>query len=297
MRSITYLVLALIAVSCGNGEPESDAYGNFTAIEIMVSAETSGRILLKNVNEGKTLSKGDIAYVIDTVQSYLKKEELLARRKAILAKKANIRAQITVFEEQDLALKNDIDRFEKMLVDGAVSQKQLDDLKNKSTILKKQIDQVRTNYSSIEAEVAAIDAAIKQVADLLDRATVKAPADGTILETYAEVGEVVAQGKPLFKLADLRSMEMKAYFSSDQLASLKIDDEIEVLVDDGEGGLKSLTGTISWIASSAEFTPKIIQTREERVNLVFAVKILVPNDGSVRINMPGEVRLVNSVNK
>ena len=299
MRLIIYSCLALVLFSCKGDGSESDAYGNFTATEIIVSAENSGRILKKAVSEGVSTQEGSLAYIIDTVQTYLKKKELEARKKSVIAKKANIEAQISVLEEQEQALTKDIERFTKMLAEGAASQKQLDDLTNNLKVLQKQIRQVKTNFTSIDAEVAAIDASVRQVEDMIMRSRVKTPIQGTILETYAEEGETVAQGKPLFKVADLSTMELKAYFDSDQLIrnaqgelEVVIGDEVEVRVDDGDEGIRALRGTISWIASQAEFTPKIIQTREERVNLVYAVKIRVPNDGYLRINMPGEVKLL-----
>ncbi|MGD2033906.1 MAG: HlyD family efflux transporter periplasmic adaptor subunit, partial [Bacteroidales bacterium] len=168
-----------------------------------------------------------------------------------------------------------------------------DDLNNNLQILEKQINQVKTNYSGINAEVAALEATIDQVEEAVSRAIVRAPVQGTVLNTYAETGETVAAGKPVLKLADLDVMELKAYFSGDQLPLLRIGDEVEVLTDKETGGLRTYRGRISSIASQAEFTPKIIQTRAERVNLVYAVKIRVKNDGSLKINMPGEVKLLS----
>lgn len=196
MRLIFYFMLALAAVSCGNGEPEADAYGNFIATEILVSAENSGKILDKRITEGEVVAQSEIAYVIDTVQTWLKKQELQARRRAVDASRANLSAQIAVLAEQDIALKNDIARFEKMLDEGAVSRKQLDDLKNKSIVIQKQIAQVETNFSSVGAEVSAIDASILQVDDLLDRAVVRTPVKGTILETYSEPGKQLPRASP-----------------------------------------------------------------------------------------------------
>lgn len=292
MKVISLIGFGIILfASCASNENTSDAYGNFISTEIIVSAETAGKVLSKNFEEGNLVKSGDLVFVIDTLQSVLKKAELLARRNAILAKRINVQAQIAVLEEQRKSLNADRTRFKNMLSEGAVSQKQLDDLENNLLVLEKQIDQVKTNFTAIGAEVSAINASLAQVEDMISRAHIKAPAKGTILETYAERGESVAQGKPLFKLSDLSSMEMKAYFSGNQLAKLQIGEAVVVLVDDGEGGQASYPGTISWIASNAEFTPKIIQTREERVNLTYAVKIKVENDGFIKINMPGEVQL------
>ena len=292
MKPIIYCIsLVFVAISCRNGEEVSDAYGNFTATELLISAESSGKILAKNNSEGQRVEKGVVVYVIDSIQNHLRRDELIARNQGIDAKRANNQAQITVLEEQKNAMVADISRFKKMLDDGAVSQKQIEDLENKLTVLEKQIDHVSTNFIAFNAETKVIEVSLLRIDDMLARSKVKSPGQGTILETYAEAGESVTAGKPLFKMADLSTMELKAYFSGDQLSRIKIADTVEVLTDDGEGGLFSHSGKIVWIASNAEFTPKIIQTREERVNLVYAVKIVVPNDGTIKINMPGEVRI------
>ena len=293
MRSVLYILsgIAIVVTGCSNRDQESDAYGNFTATEILISSETAGKVLAKMVTEGEIIDSGIKVYIIDTLQNCLKKDELEARKKSVLAKRINLTAQIAVLSEQRNALVNDVDRFRKMLAEGAASQKQIDDLLNNLKIMDKQIDQVKTNFASIEAEALAVDASIAQIKDLITRAIVKAPSNGTVLETYAETGEAVAPGRFLLKLADLRTMELKAYFSGDQLPKLKIGQVVEVLIDNGDGEMRILQGTISWISSNAEFTPKIIQTRKERVSLVYAVKINVVNDGTIKINMPGEIRI------
>ena len=294
MKAIFYVSILVLLLSCGNGEPESDAYGNFTAKEVIVSAESSGRILASFIEEGQSVDVNDLALVVDTVQSNLKLLELKAKRRAVLAKKLNVQAQVEVLEEQKKALLKDLSRFEKMFGEGSASEKQVDDLQTRGRVLEKQISQVQTNFRSIAAEADALEAGINQVEDLLNRARVKIPIPGTILETYAETGELVAPGKPLFKIANLQTIELKAYFGNDQLSQLKIGDEVEVLSDASENSLKSHKGVVSWISSQAEFTPKVIQTREERISLVYAVKIKVENDGSLHINMPGEVRLLKN---
>lgn len=294
MKSFIYFILiASFFVSCRSKEALTDAYGNFTATEVVVSAESSGKILVKNHSEGDMVEQGMVVFVIDTIQSYLKKNELAARKQGVTARRVNVQAQIDVLEEQKKALEVDIKRFGKMIDEGAVSQKQIDDLDNKHTVLEKQIEQVKTNFIALDAEAKAIEASLHQVDDVLARSKIRSPGQGTILESYAEMGESIAPGKPLFKMANLETMELKAYFSGNQLAGIKIGDTVEVLTDDGNGDLLSHKGRIVWIASDAEFTPKIIQTREERINLVYAVKISVPNDGSIKINMPGEVRILN----
>lgn len=291
MRCIVYSLLIVMLISCKNGDDEADAYGNFQATEILVSSESAGKVLQKNITEGDEVEVGQLAYVIDTVQLDLKRQELHAKRKAVTSKKLNLTAQVSVLKEQKTALERDLTRLENMLEQGASSQKQIDDLKTQHVVITKQISQVESNYSTITAEAEAIDVGVLQVEDQLSRASVKIPQNGSILETYAEVGESVAPGKPLFKIADLDTLELKAYFSADQLSAVKLGDEVSVMVDKGKEDTKTLKGKVSWIAANAEFTPKIIQTKEERVSLVYAVKILVPNDGTLRINMPGEVKL------
>ena len=295
MKSLLFLLpFVFVAQACNLNREKSDAFGNFTATEIIVSSEVPGKIVAKYAMEGDRVEAAKIIYQVDTVQTFLKLKEAQARRKSIAAKRSEIQAQIAVLEEQKKALNSDLKRFKGMLSDGAVSEKQIDDIENQLTILQKQIDQVRTSYSSLTAENEALSASLSQIRDMISRASAKAPIKGTIVETYAENGENVATGKPLFKLVNMDELELKAYFSANQLSGIKLNDKVNVYVDDGSDGLKSYTGKITWIASDAEFTPKIIQTREERVSLVYAVKIRVENDGYLKINMPGEVKLINA---
>jgi HlyD family secretion protein len=292
MKAVYIIPLSLIGIltGCSNKE-KADAYGNFTSTEVIVSAETSGKVLVKNVEEGDKVAEGDLIYVIDTLQNRLKRLELVKRKNSIISKTSNFSAQIEVFKQQKKSLEEDQTRITAMIKDGAATKKQLDDITNQLSIIDKQIRQVGTNFAGVQADIESIDAQIAQISDIIERSKVKSPAKGTILETYAEKGESIATGKPLFKVADLEEMELKAYFSGNQLPLLKIGNPVKVMVDNGEGGIATLEGKISWISSESEFTPKIIQTREERVNLVYAVKILVKNDGSLKINMPGEVKL------
>jgi HlyD family secretion protein len=293
MKRINVFVFSLfiLVVGCKNNKDQTDAYGNFSATEILVSAETSGRIIDKLIEEGDKIKAGDVTYIIDTIQNSLKRDELIARKNSILAKTSNFNAQVDVLTQQKISLEADLGRFSKMLKDGAATQKQYDDLTNQLEVINKQIGQVKTNFSGISAEVKATEAQIAQINDMISRSVVKSLISGTILETYAEKSENISAGKPLFKIADLEVMDLKAYFSGNQLVSLKTGNKVTVLVDNGKGGFQKMEGIISWISSEAEFTPKIIQTREERVNLVYAVKIRVKNDGTLKINMPGEVKL------
>lgn len=287
---LTSMTLLVALAGCNNKE-KADAYGNFTSTEIIVSAETSGKVLVKNVNEGDKIAEGELIYVIDTLQNNLKYTELIKRKNSIVSKTSNFSAQIEVFQQQKKSLEADQVRITAMIKDGAATMKQLDDITNQLSIIDKQIQQVSTNFAGVRAEIESIDAQIAQISDIVERSKVKSPINGTVLETYAEKGESISTGKPLFKVADLEEMELKAYFSGNQLPLLKIGNTVKVMIDDGKGGIANYDGTISWISSESEFTPKIIQTREERVNMVYAVKIRVKNDGSLKINMSGEVKL------
>jgi HlyD family secretion protein len=287
---LTSLALFVTLTGCNNKE-KTDAYGNFTSTEIIVSAESSGKVLVKNTEEGDKIGEGDLIYVIDTLQNSLKRTELDKRKNSIISKTSNFSAQIEVFQQQKKSMETDQIRIKAMIQDGAATKKQLDDITNQLSIIDKQIRQVGTNFAGVQAEIESIDAQIAQISDIIERSKVKSPVKGTILETYAEKGESISAGKPLFKVADLDVMELKAYFSGNQLPLLKIGSTVKVMVDNGEGGIANYEGIISWISSESEFTPKIIQTREERINLVYAVKIRVKNDGSLKINMPGEVKL------
>lgn len=290
MKKVFFItfILSGILISCTHDEEKADAYGNFQTKEIMVSSEVSGRLILKTFEEGEIVDPQKPVAVIDTVQLVLQREELLARKEATLAKKVNIQAQVKVQQQQQSVLRKDSVRFAAMLKDGAATPKQLDDISGNLSVIKEQIASIRSNLLSINAEVAAIDASIKKVEDMIARSEIHPPQRGTVLTSYAEQGEVVAQGKPLFKLADLEHMELMAYVSGAQLSSVKLGQQVRVLIDGTDNSLQ-LSGKIIWIAAEAEFTPKNIQTREERVSQVYAMKVLVKNDGRVKINMPAEV--------
>jgi len=294
MKLIFYALLFITIAACGRREKEPDAYGNFIADEIIVSSETSGKILAKFIGEGERIERGMVAYQIDTIQTHFKKMELYAQRKIVNAKRSGIQAQINVLHEQESALAKDLERFRNLLPQGAVSKKQVDDLENNLSVVRKQIEQVGTSFLTVSAEADVLSASLAQVEDMLKRSKVRVPVSGTILETYAETGESVNPGKPLFKLASLDTIELKAYFSASALAEIRLGDSIQVLIDSGEEEYRKYSGRVSWIASESEFTPRIIQTREERVNLVYAVKIKVPNDGYIKISMPGEARIIRN---
>ena len=283
------LLIAALFASCSSSEPEADAYGNFESDEILISAEVSGKIITMNVDEGDIISPGDVLAAIDSVPLFLKLETYEAQRSAILSRGGNVYTQSDVLEQQKANLEKELARVEALLKDGAATEKQKDEIVYQIQVLDRQIANVRSQNSPISAEASAVNAQIDILLDQIARCQVKAPIQATVLSRYVNAGEVVGAGKPMFKIANLDNMYLKAYVSGSQLSSIKIGQGVKVRIDDGEDGFKEFEGKITWISSQAEFTPKIIQTKEERVSFVYAIKVLVSNDGSIKIGMPGEV--------
>ncbi len=282
------LSFILVLVSCGKSEPEADAYGNFEAVETTISAEANGRILWLTLKEGETLEAGDTVGLIDTTYLHLKRNQLKAQRSAISGKSTTINAQSAIYNEQKRNLQIEKTRTENLLKANAATPRQLDDLNGNLRVLDRQIEASRSQLSGLTDEIKVIDAQIDQLNESIQRSYLINPVKGTVLNRYAERGEITGFGKPLYKIADLRNMDLRVYISGDELSAIKTGDTATVLIDTPDG-LRKLHGSITWISPSAEFTPKIIQTREERVNLVYAVKLSVPNDGSLKIAMPAEV--------
>ena len=281
-------ILAVVLTSCSGDEDLSDAYGNFESDDVVVSAEANGRILVLDIQEGEKLEKGVVVGIIDSTDLTLKKQQLLAQKNAVASKIENIRAQIKVQEQQKKNLFVDKERVEKMLKDGAATQKQLDDINGKIDLVNVQISSIKTQNVSVQSELDVVKTQIAQVEEGIIKCKITNPLKGTVLEKYAEQGEITTFGKPVYKIANLDVLNLKVYVSGDQLPHIKLGQQAEVLIDNTKKGNSKLTGTVSWISSNAEFTPKIIQTKEERVNMVYAVKIRVKNDGSLKIGMPGE---------
>jgi HlyD family secretion protein len=283
------IAIAILFFGCNNNEKKSDAFGNFEANPVIVSSESSGKVLQLNVEKGQKIDEGFVAAVIDSTQLYLKLKQLEAQQNAVQSKRQSIRAQINVLEQQKTNLLDDKKRVEEMLHDGAATKKQLDDISGQIAVIERQTESTQTQFTTIDSELNVLKTQMASTRDLIDRCMVKSPATGTILETYIEKGELAGPGKPLFKIADLDDLILKVYISGAQLPDVKIGQKVEVLVDKNEEENQSLTGEVVWISSEAEFTPKIIQTKEERVKLVYAVKVKVENDGTLKIGMPGEV--------
>lgn len=291
MKTIITLIAAIFVLSaCSSRNGKSDAYGNFETVEVLVSSEIQGKLLHFSVEEGKTIKAGDIVGLIDTVQLALKRDQLIAQRNASATKISNILSQIAVQEETKGTLLVDKARTERLMKDKAIPGKQLDDINGKIKVIDSQIESIKTQNAAVVNEVEAYDKQIAQMKDQINRCSIVNPINGMVLEKYIEPSEIAAPGKTLYKIADMSQMILRVYVSGSQLPSVKIGQKVTVLIDQEKGDTKTLDGTISWISPEAEFTPKIIQTKEERVNLVYAVKVTVKNDGSLKIGMPGEVK-------
>ena len=280
--------MGLLALSCGGGNV-SDAYGNFEATEIMVSAQAAGQILQLTAREGALLQAGEQVGLIDTVDLFLQKQVLLAQGEAVAAQFAILQAQADVQRQQIKNIENDFARIKNMWRDGAATQKQYDDMEGAWEVAKRQLAATESQRIALHSQQETIRRQTAQLDNSIAKCRIENPRTGTVLASYAEAGELAAPGKALYKTGDLSEMKLKVYVSETQLAAIKIGQPVEVLIDAPGGGLQAMEGTVCWMAGKAEFTPKIIQTRDERVNLVYAVKVAVKNDGRLKIGMPGEV--------
>ena len=289
-----YSALTLLLASCGN-KNDFDATGTFEATEVVVSAESTGRILYFDIEEGDTLSAGRQVGAIDTVQLYLQKLQLERQRASIHSNRPDIAKQASALRSQIAQQERERSRVENLLNDGAATTKQLDDINASIRVLNGQLDALLSNLenstSSIDQNASAVDLQIAQIEDRLAKCRIVSPIDGVVLVKYSEAGELAAAGRPLMKVADMDRLYLRAYFTSAQLADVKVGQEVTVVADYGNDKQHDYSGRITWIASESEFTPKTIQTRDTRANLVYAVKIAVENDGLLKIGLYGEVRL------
>ena len=289
MRTRSLLIIAVILLAgCKNNTDKADAFGNFEATEVIVSAETNGRILQLDPVEGTKVTEGTKIALIDTTLFHLQKAEIDAGMKSIRTRISSINAQNDILNQQILNLNVNIERIGKMLKDDAATQKQLDDLTGQVAVFQKQIAANNTQRESVAAELTVSESKKSTLNEQIRRSSVLSPLNGTIIEKYSEAGEITAAGKPLVKIADLSVMKLKVYVSGAQLGTIKIGKQCTVRIDNGKKGYTSLPGIISYISDKAEFTPKIIQTKEERVILVYAVDIEMKNDGTLKSGMPGE---------
>ncbi|MEE4117144.1 MAG: HlyD family efflux transporter periplasmic adaptor subunit [Marinilabiliaceae bacterium] len=286
---ILFLLAAYFLLhSCSNKESEADAWGSFEAEDVLVSAQYGGQIISLAVNEGELIGKNSIVAVIDTLALNLKLQELYATKNSARSKLATIASQNDIYKQQISNLSIDQKRVSRMLGDGAATQKQLDDIVGAIAVLEKQLIAGNSQNSTVISELAVIDTKIDQVRDQINRSVVRAPIRGTLISKYAEEGEITAPGKPLVKLANIEIIKLRVYVSGDQLAGIATGSQCKVRIDKEDGEYYEYSGTIVTVGDKAEFTPKIIQTKKERVSMVYPVKIEVKNDGKIKIGMPGE---------
>ncbi len=297
IATLPLLSLSFLLFSCSNGSEEYDATGSFEATEIIVSSQANGRILALHVNEGEQLQKEQIVGRIDSTQLYLQKMSLLSNAKGVRAQQPDISKQTSAIQDQIKTLKREKARVERLIAANAANRKQLDDIESQLEVLQSQLSAqtsiLQKNSQHISAQSSTIDIQVAQLDDQLEKTRITSPITGTVLNRYAETGELATMGTPLFKIADTGTLYLRAYVTNDQLALIKLNDEVTVRVDDGEGGMRSYKGEINWISDKSEFTPKTIQTKNERANLVYALRIAVHNDGFLKIGMYGEVKFTS----
>jgi HlyD family secretion protein len=310
MKKIYFLsILAFVTASCNNSKNQFDASGNFEASEVIVSSETGGKILTLTVKEGDTASANTIVGTIDAANIHLQKEQIEASVSALSEKTADASANVQLLREQLAVQQSQLNnlQYEQKRVDNLVKQdaatsKQLDDINAQIDVVKKQMNVTRQQINvqlnntsqqnrTILSERKPLQKRAEQLQDQLKRANIVNPINGTVLTKYTEAGEITSPGKALYKIADLSTMKLRAYVSGAQLSQIKLGQQVKVYIDKGKNEYTELPGTISWISDKAEFTPKTIQTKEERANLVYAIKVDVKNNGYVKIGMYGEVKL------
>lgn len=293
-KNILIAAIAVLLVSCSK-QTDFDASGTFEATRITVSAEGSGILLNFDVQEGDKVEWGQQLGVIDTVQLYLQKLILRHQAASVKSGSPDVNKQVAGLRVQLAKQQQEKTRIERLLKDGAAPTKQLDDINAQIDLLQSQLNAqlevLNNSVASLDQNASAIELQIAQVDDRLNKCHIAAPLTGTVLTKYKEVGEFVAPGTPLLEIADLRRMYLRAYFTSDQLKSLKLGQQVKVVADFGGGNCVEYPGTITWISENSEFTPKAIQTKDTRANLVYAVKIMVENDGKIKIGLYGEVIL------
>jgi HlyD family secretion protein len=295
---LLYIALAIALLSsCSNKDGDYDASGSFEATEIIVSAEANGKIEKLSVMEGQQLEQGQQVGLIDSTQLYLQKMNLLSNAKGVRAQQPNIAAQTASIKEQIATLEREKQRTTNLIKANAATQKQLDDINGQMEVLQKQLSAsqstLQKSSQNITAQSSAMDIQIEQIEDRLQKSIIKSPITGTVLNKYSEEGELANMGTPLFKIADINNMTLRVYVTNDQLSAVKLNDKVQVLVDesnDSEANYRAYEGIVTWISDKSEFTPKTIQTKNERANLVYAMKVSVKNDGYLKIGMYGEVR-------
>ena len=294
MKQILLLTaLVLLFSSCKKKQNEYDASGSFEAVETIVSAEAGGQILQLNLNEGQILKPGQVIGYIDSTQLLLKKKQLQAQISAVLGKKPDVNAQLAAYQEQLKQAIREQQRIGNLVKADAATPKQLDDANSQVAVIRKQIgaqeSSLNITTSDIGREALPLEAQIDQINDQIAKCRIVNKVNGTVLTKYVEVSEMATPGKPLYKIGDLSDIILRAYITGDQLPQIKTGMQVSVQVDGPQQGYKKYKGVVEWISDKAEFTPKTIQTKDERANLVYALKVRVKNDGFLKIGMYGDL--------
>ena len=294
IKYVTGIVLAIGLMGCQRNTENFDATGTFEATEVIVSAEASGKLIHFRADEGVQLTCGEEVGLIDTVQLHLQKMQLLANRKSVDTQRPDIGKQIAATRQQIAKAEQEKSRVERLLQSNAANRKQWDDWNAEIALLNKQLEAqlstLQKNTASLNEQSASVAIQVAQVEDKLQKSRIISPISGTVLAKYAEAGELASVGKPLFKIADVENMYLRAYITSKQLAEVKLGQQVALYADFGDGERKTFEGTVTWISDKAEFTPKTILTDDERANQVYAIKIAFRNDGTAKIGMYGEVK-------
>jgi len=294
LLNIAFILAAAFLFGCSNGNGDFDATGTFESEEIIVSSEAMGKLVMFQVEEGMQLKQNQIVGIVDTIQLHLKKKQLLSSITAVLSKQPDISAQLAALQKQIETTEIEKKRIENLVKLDAATTKQLDDVNSHLEVLNKQYIATKSSLTitkqGLQSETLPLVAQVEQIEDQIKKSYIKNPIDGTVLTRYAKPDEVTAVGKALYKIADLSDMTFRAYIDGDQLGQIKLGQKVKVYIDKGEGDQKEMSGEIYWVSSKAEFTPKTIQTKDERANLVYAIKVRVMNDGYLKIGMYGEVK-------
>jgi HlyD family secretion protein len=294
LLNIAFILAAAFLIGCSNGNGDFDATGTFESEEIIVSSEATGKLIFFDVEEGYEIKQNQIVGIVDTTQLHLKKKQLLSSITAVLSKQPDISAQLAALQQQIETAEIEKKRIENLVKFDAATTKQLDDINSQLEVLNKQYTAAKSSLTitkqGLQSETLPLIAQVEQIEDQIKKSCITNPIDGTVLTRYAKLDEITSNGKALYKIADLSEMTLRAYVDGDQLGQIKLGQKVKVYIDKGEGDQKEMSGEIYWVSSKAEFTPKTIQTKDERANLVYAIKVKVINDGYLKIGMYGEVK-------
>jgi HlyD family secretion protein len=288
-KLILFIAITATITSCNRNGDRADAYGNFEVEETTISSLAGGELLQFDIEEGDQLTPGQLIGIVDSTTLVIQKSEIMANIAAVKVNRSNIAAEKRVMDTEMTNLKRELNRVKRLIESEAATQKQLDDLEGNIEVLKSKMLALNSQYGVINAQVKALEAKIDLIDEQIRRCKIINPSNGLVLTKLARVNEIVAPGRPLYKIADMKRVYLKAYISETQLATIKQGQKVVVSID-YQDSTKEMTGIITWVSSESEFTPKIIQTKEERVNLVYSIKVAVDNDGYLKLGMPGEIK-------